>query len=75
MSENFTPNAALHFEFDGAVNKDVVEKMRQGIQILIAQQVFGVRNGKVTLNFDNEGTLQEIEFNYKKWRKQNLTKR
>lgn len=74
MSE-FKPNASLHFEFDGAVNKDVVEKMREGIQILIAQQVFGVRNGKVTLNFDHEGTLQEIEFNYKKWRKQNLTKR
>lgn len=71
---DFKPNASLLFELEG-VSPALVEKMREGIQTLIQQQIFGVRNGKVILNFDPEGNLQEIEFNYKKWRKQNLTKR
>lgn len=65
---DFKPNARLLFELEGA-NPALVEKMREGIQTLIAQQVFGIKNGKVTLNFDADGTMQEIEFNYKKWRK------
>lgn len=66
---DFKPNARLLFELEGA-SPTSVEKMREGIQTLIAQQVFGIKNGKVILNFDSEGNLQEIEFNYKKWRKQ-----
>lgn len=75
MAETFLPKSKLEFEFDGAITRPVLEKMRQNIEVIIAQNVFGIRNGKVELNFDHEGTLQEISFNYKKWRKEKLDRK
>ena len=45
------------------------ERCRAIIHSLFEQGVFNVRNGKAILNFDSDGTLAEIEFNVKKWKR------
>jgi hypothetical protein len=46
-----------------------LERVRCIIQTCFEQGLFNVRNGKVSLNFDSDGTLQEMDFSVKKWRR------
>lgn len=46
-----------------------LERCRQIVETLFSQGVFNVRNGKIILNFDSDGTLQQIDFNVSKWRR------
>lgn len=43
------------------------ERFRQIIHKLIQFGVFNVRNGKAILNFDNTGSLADIELQIKTW--------
>jgi len=45
------------------------ERCRAIINILFNNDIFSIRNGSVTLHFDYEGTLNEIEINVKKWKR------
>jgi len=45
-----------------------LERCRRILHVLFEQGAMNVRNGKVTLNFDSDGSLRELEFNVKKWR-------
>ena len=45
------------------------ERYRAMIHTLFQSGVFGIRNGKAILNFDNEGALAEIELQVKRWRR------
>lgn len=47
----------------------LLNKYAEDIHILLMQGVFDIKNGKAILNFDSEGKLQEITFDFKKWRK------
>lgn len=73
MNNDFKPTAELKFEFEGA-NPEALERYRQTIETIIAQGALNLRNGKVILNFDHEGSLQEIGFDYKRWRKKKFDK-
>lgn len=66
--DEFKPTAILRFELEG-VNATTTDRWRRGIDTMLMQGVLNVKNGKVILNFDHEGELQEIEFNFKQWRK------
>lgn len=46
-----------------------LERCRQMIHLMFQQGIFTVRNGKVILNFDSDGVLQQIDFNVSKWRR------
>lgn len=52
---------------------DIKDKEAQRALDIIFKQfdegVFNIRNGKAVLNFDSDGTLQTIEFNVTKWRR------
>ena len=51
-------DAALFIEF----------RKRQAVfQTLIEQGVFGVRNGKAILNFNNDSVLTKISYDYTGW--------
>ena len=45
-----------------------LERCREILHLLFEQGVMNVRNGKVVLNFDSEGTLRLINFDVTKWR-------
>ena len=45
-----------------------LERCRQILHTLFEQGAMNVRNGKVTLNFDSDGTLRQLDFNVTKWR-------
>ena len=51
------------------LNPQELAKVQQTIHTLFERDVFFMRNGKVVLHFDQESTLQEIEFNYKRWKR------
>lgn len=46
-----------------------LERCRQIIHKLFEQGAFNVRNGKVILNFDSDGIMQQINFEVSKWRR------
>jgi hypothetical protein len=50
-----------------------VMHIHEVLDLLIRNGACAVRNGKVILNFDNAGTLQEMEFQVKKYRRQKST--
>lgn len=59
----------LHYELDG-VTEEQVHRFRENMDVIIAQGVLGMHDGKAVLSFDYEGRLREISFDFKKWRKQ-----
>lgn len=63
--------ALLKFEIDG-ITEEQTHSYREMIDILLINGVFNVKNGKVILNFDCDGVLQEIEFNVKKYRRKKI---
>ena len=50
------------------VSLEDTDRYRQAIHTLIAQGVLGLRRGSVTLHFDHEGVIQEIEY-HRRWRR------
>lgn len=58
----------IFFTFENVEHKEI-ERYRGIIHNLIMQGALNIKNGKVTLNYDSDGELQEIEFNIKRWRK------
>ena len=53
----------MDFSFEEA------ERARIIIHQLFEQGLFSLKNGKAILNFDQYGIMQQIEYNYVKWRK------
>ena len=51
------------------VTLEETERCRLVIHTLISQGLFITRNGSITLHFDGEASLQEIEVHTKRWRK------
>lgn len=51
------------------LNEEELRRVRETIHTLAERDVFMMRNGSATLHFDAEGTLQEIEFKYKRWKR------
>ena len=45
-----------------------LERCRNILHLLFEQGAMNVKNGKVTLNFDSDGTLRQLDFNVTKWR-------
>ena len=58
----------ISIQIDGITKEEAVRCMNI-IDTCFKQGIFNVRNGKITLNFDSDGVLQEIEFSVKKWRR------
>ena len=46
-----------------------VERIRANIHVLLENGVFKTRNGNITLHFDSDGQLKQIEQDIVKWRK------
>lgn len=63
--------SVIKFEIDG-LTEEMTHKYREIMDILILNGVFNAKNGKVILNFDSEGVLQEIEFQIKKYRRKKI---
>lgn len=61
----------IKLQLDG-MDERGVHRLREHIDIMFENGVFMLRNGKAILNFDHEGTLQEIAFDYKKWKRKKL---
>lgn len=58
----------VHFNFENA-SQEQVERFREIVMNLFESGGFDVRSGSVTMHFDHEGDLREIETNTKKkWR-------
>lgn len=51
------------------LNEKEAKIVQDTIQVLSERDVFLMRNGSATLHFDAEGSLQEIEFKYKRWKR------
>lgn len=64
----FTPTSQIKIDCQN-IPMDVANHWRKIIEILITQEALNVKNGKTILNFDHEGNLMEISFDYKKWRR------
>lgn len=64
-------NAQIKLDLAGMGMRET-EMMRQTIEILFQNGVFHLKNGKAILNFDHEGILQEIAFDYKRWRRKKI---
>ncbi len=46
-----------------------IERVHETIRTLVQRDVLFMKNGRAVLHFDRTGDLQEIEFNYKRWRR------
>ena len=64
----FYPTSQIKIDCQN-VPVDVANHWREIIEILITQKALNVKNGKAILNFDSDGNLAEISFDYKKWRR------
>lgn len=58
------------FEIIGELTEEQTHRMRESMETIISQGVLSIHDGKAILSFDYEGTLREISFDFKKWRKQ-----
>lgn len=58
----------ITFELDGADDQTTL-RYHEMLDLIIRNGVLNVRNGKVILNFDSQGILQEMEFQVKKYRR------
>lgn len=63
--------AIISFEIQG-ISEEKTHKYREMIHILISTGSLDVANGKVILNFNNEGDLCDIEAQVKKYRKKRI---
>lgn len=59
----------LNFKLEG-ISMEETEKYREIISILFEARAFNIKNGSVTLHYDYEGNLMEVETNVKRWRRQ-----
>lgn len=59
----------ITLNFEGASLQET-ERFRLLITNLFEQGVFNIKNGNATLHFDNLGTLQAIDVNFRKWRRE-----
>ena len=51
------------------LNKDEEYRVADTLDTLTKRDVLMMKNGSATLHFDSDGTLQEIEFKYKRWKR------
>ena len=58
----------ITINLDG-LEAEVVERYRANIHQLMIKGVFELQNGKVTLHFDNDKQLRQIDIFYTPWRK------
>jgi hypothetical protein len=61
----------ITFELEG-LDDETVMRYHEMLDLIIRNGVLNVKNGKVILNFDSQGVLQEMEFQVKKYRRRNL---
>jgi len=61
----------ITLEFEGLTPQEL-QRIQDTIHILHKRDVFNMKNGKVILHYDYEGTLQEIGFEYKRWKRRKL---
>jgi hypothetical protein len=55
--------------FFNNLNEAEFKRVSDSIQTMQERDVFMMKNGQVVLHYDHEGTLQEIGFNYKRWKR------
>lgn len=60
--------SVLKFEFEG-LDEEQTERFRQSLETIIAQGVLNLHDGKAILDFNYEGVLSGIRFEFNKWRK------
>lgn len=63
----------ITLEFEGLTPTELT-KIQETIHILHKRDVFNMKNGKVILHYDHDGTLQEIAFDYKRWKRRKVDK-
>lgn len=51
------------------ISKEDLLRYQEAIFTLVRNGVFSIKNGKAVLNFDAEGTLQLIQFEYAAYRR------
>jgi len=66
-------NPTIFLKLEGATVEQA-EHCRSIIELLFANDVFNIRRGSVTLHFDHEGGLKQIERDRVVWRKDNKDK-
>jgi len=52
-----------------SLTPEEAQRVRETIAVMFQRDVFMMKNGKVICHFDSFGTLQEVEFNYKRWKR------
>ena len=58
----------INVEMEGATWEET-QRLQQIVHILIERGALSLKNGKVTLSFDNDANLGEIKFDAVVWRK------
>jgi len=58
----------LTLEIPGLSDEELL-RVQDTIHILAERDVFMMKNGSASLHFDSDGTLQEVEFKYKRWKR------
>lgn len=62
----------IELDFEGLDFKQT-EHIREIINVMFESGAFMIKNGKVLLHFDHEGTLQEVAVDHKRWKRRKLT--
>ncbi len=58
----------LKFEFEG-LTEEQTDRFRETLETIIAQGVLNLHDGKAILDFNYEGVLSGIRFEFNKWRR------
>jgi len=58
----------IHIQLEGASFQET-ERCRLIIHELFTQGFFSLRNGKAIVHFDHDANMQQIEYDYIKWRR------
>lgn len=67
-SENDISTGKIEWEFQG-VSREQLARFKDTMDTIISQGVLNLHDGKAVLSFDYEGTLREISFDFKKWKR------
>ena len=68
MNTPNTPKSILKFDLEGLSNEET-HRWRESLHKILISGALNIRAGEAVLRFDKDGTLQQIDFSYIKYKR------
>lgn len=68
MTNQELGKGTIKYEIDGA-SEEQIHRMRDNMDILVAQGILNLHDGKAILDFNYEGKICLVRFEFNKWKR------